>query len=153
MTKFFISLFSPVTCFQLPLTQTFLDFLWRVELSGVDCILSCIFLFSLTRTPDIRLSHHPPPRRDGSLFTRVPAAFRLFYNLSQPGQIGVVPLRIYSCVKGSQEFTLNWTSLLVSLVSGSLINCTVVYPSASDAVVITKFWSSFFDGVTVVVLQ
>ena len=75
------------------------------------------------------------------------------YNSSQPGQIGVVPVRIYSCVKGCQEFTLNWTSLLVSLVSGSLINCTVVYPPASDAVVITKFWSSFFDGVVVVVLQ
>ena len=29
--------------------------------------LSCFFLFSLTRTPDNRLSHHPPPRRDGSL--------------------------------------------------------------------------------------
>ena len=30
-------------------------------------ILSCFFLSSLTRTFDIRLSHHPPPRRDGSL--------------------------------------------------------------------------------------
>ena len=30
-------------------------------------ILSCFFLSLLTRTPDIRLSHHPPPCRDGSL--------------------------------------------------------------------------------------
>ena len=30
-------------------------------------VLSCLFLSSLKRTQDIRLSPHPPPRSDGSL--------------------------------------------------------------------------------------
>ena len=52
-----------------------------------------------------------------------------------------------------EKLTLNWTSLSVSLVSGSLSNCTVVYPPASVAVVRTKLFALSFDGFVVEVLQ
>ena len=71
------------------------------EFSINSPVLSCLFLSSLKRTPDIRSSPHPPPRSDGSHCALAPAPFRLRARLF-PYRISTwgvwewgLPVRIY----------------------------------------------------------
>ena len=57
-------------------------------------VFSCLFLSSLKRTQDIKLSPHPPPHSHGSLLCLssrsflLPAGLASSHNLSQRGAFG-----------------------------------------------------------------